>query len=71
MLISVPFELHVHVQQWHLNNRRIHLVWVRAWQVQLVSMDMAPEDLQAFRFTLPTFQPGNQGRTVTQGLVQR
>ena len=71
IVIPVLFELHLYVQRWHLNNRRIPLVWVRPWLVPLASMDMAPEDLQVFRCTLPTFQPGNQGRTATQGLAQQ
>ena len=61
----------LYLQQWHLNNRRTHLGLVRLWQVQLVSMDMVPEALQVFRFTLPTVQPGNQGRTATQGHVHQ
>ena len=64
------FELHVqfYVQQWYLNNRRTHLGLV---QVQLVGMDTRPVVSQAFRFTLPTIQPGNQGRTATQGRVRQ
>ena len=68
--IYVFVELHlcVHFQQWHLDNRRTNLGLA---QVQLVSMDMVPEALQVFRFTLPKIQPGNQGRTATQGHVQQ